>query len=583
MTTSSPWSIQEIIGPNTNQLLDPALNRIWFWQKDADGRCLAFNKRGAIHHFVKIFLPYWGFYKYRVGSDGGYLIIQKNRQRVRIIGHDGDKGSAVEIFEWFQDQVPFLKAVLGHGKKNSLIPQGFDEEVFAAVDLFTSRTLQYLPKLKVVEYEDSQGKTRKGELLPLQDTPTEAFLPFENGIIHLTANKDPAMVPWSQIPANRFIWDREVRNYRIKIQDHPSGAFWEFLKHLALEEQEGNWKPNLSQQDCLVSAVGYLCHNYQLPDKRPCVIFYDRTNAWKSGGNGKSLLCTALQHVRPVHEISGKHLKKGDNQFAWAGYTPEKRVVVIQDIKAEFQFDSLYNQIEDAFTVEEKGKNKVTIPREMAPKIAITTNHTVDNQGWSDARRQHLVPISTYYGSMNRFHGKNVKDILGQWLYLDWSEDQWNDFYNVIIHCLQFYLDQGLSRFDDEVYQDRLMLAATSGNEELLQTLKDFINDVVSNHDGETTRSALHAALNSEELESLNQSWSGNWQTRCFKRVAESMGYQINAGRREGRWQQKINGKTEDCFKLTSMQSPVSHSSASKPQDGMNSILKFFTRSGLSK
>ena len=226
---------------------------------------------------------------------------------------------------------------------------------------------------------------------------------------------------------------------------------------------------------------------------------------------------------------------------------------MIQDIKAEFQFDNLYNQIEDAFTVEEKGKNKVTIHRESAPKIAITTNHTVDNQGWSDARRQHLVPIGTYYGSMNRFHGKNVRDILGQWLYLGWDEDQWNDFYNAIIHCLQFYLDRGLSKFDDEVYQDRLMLAATHGNEELLQTLKDFINDVVSNHDGETTRTALNAALNSVELESLNQNWSGNWQTRCFKRVAEAMGYQINAGRREGRWQQKIDGRTEDCFKLTSL------------------------------
>ena len=583
MTTSPPWSIKELISPNTNQILDPALTRVWFWSKDQDGRCVPFSKKGAVHKFVKNFLPHWGFNKYRVGSEGGYLIIQRNRQRVRIIGDDGDKGTAIEIFEWFQDQVPFLKSMLGYGKKGSLIPQGFDEEVFAAVDLFTSRTLQYLPKLSVVEYEDSDGKTGKGEFLPLQDMPKEAFLPFENGIIRLTANKTPDLLPWRLIPENRFIWDREVRPYNIKLQDHPSGLFWEFLKHLSLEEQGTDWKPNLSQQDCLLSALGYLCHNYQLPDQRPCVILYDRTNAWKSGGNGKSRLCEALQHVRPVHEVSGKHLKKGDNQFAWAGYTPEKRIVVIQDIKAEFQFDTLYNQIEDAFTVEEKGKNKVTIPRESAPKIAITTNHTVDNQGWSDARRQHLVPIGTYYGSMNRFHGKNVKDILGQWLYLNWDEDQWNDFYNVIIYCLQFYLDNGLAKFEDEVYQDRLMLSAAHGNEELLQTLKDFITDVTSKHDGETTRTALNAALNSAELESLNQSWSGNWQTRCFKRVAEAMGYQINAGRREGRWQQKIDGKTEDCFKLTSLHGLGSNRPEGESPKGSNAIMKFFIKTGLHK
>ena len=83
-----------------------------------------------------------------------------------------------------------------------MIPQGFDEEVFAAVDLFTSRTLQYLPKLSVVGYEGSDGKTRNGEFLPLQDTPKEAFLAFENGIIRLTANKAPDLLPWRLIPEN---------------------------------------------------------------------------------------------------------------------------------------------------------------------------------------------------------------------------------------------------------------------------------------------------------------------------------------------------------------------------------------------
>jgi hypothetical protein len=255
-----------------------------------------------------------------------------------------------------------------------------------------------------------------------------------------------------------------------------------------------------------------------------------------------------------VHEVSGKHLKKGDNQFAWAGYTPDKRIAVIQDIRAEFEFEHLYNQIEDSFTVEQKGKDKMTIPRDLAPKIAITTNHTVDNQGWSDARRQHLVPIGTFFGTMHRLHNKNIKEYLGKWLYQGWDENDWIDFYNVVIHCIDHYLTEGLVTFKDEVYQDRLMLSATHGNEDMLQVLKAFIQDVVTTQSGVTNRPALLRALDTPELEYPNQSWKGSWQTRCFKRVAEAMGYQINPGRREGRWQQDLNGKVEDFYALVPME-----------------------------
>ena len=553
-SNSSPWSIKEILGSNTSVLFSEEFKRAWFWDADKDGNCKPFSKKGAVYRFSHLFLPFWEFYKFRVGDDGGYLIIQKNKQRVRIIGNDRDNHTSLEIFEWFQDQVPYLKSILGCGRKGSAIPPGFDQEVFAAAELFATRTIAFLPKLPLIEVQSQDGKALKVKQQPLQDNPHQAYLPFENGIVCIDSKSEPEVVPWIHIPTQCFVWDNEVIPYNITLHDHPSGQFWEFLKRLALEEQIGKWLPNPAQQSTITSAFGYLCHNFQRPDQRPCVIFYDRTNQWKSGGNGKSRLCEALEYVRPVHEVSGKHLKKGDNQFAWAGYTPDKRIAVIQDIRAEFEFEHLYNQIEDSFTVEQKGKDKMTIPRDLAPKIAITTNHTVDNQGWSDARRQHLVPIGTFFGTMHRLHNKNIKEYLGKWLYQGWDENDWIDFYNVVIHCIDHYLTEGLVTFKDEVYQDRLMLSATHGNEDMLQVLKAFIQDVVTTQSGVTNRPALLRALDTPELEYPNQSWKGNWQTRCFKRVAEAMGYQINPGRREGRWQQDLNGKVEDFYALVPME-----------------------------
>ena len=535
--SNTPWSIADLLQGNPSLLTDPEFLIAKFWESDPMGNCIPFHKKNAVHHFVVKFLPYFGFHKYRNGNTGNCIIIQQNGKRVRIIGNDYDRQSAIEIFEWFQDQVMYLRSILGEGKDG--IPHGFESEVFINVDLFTSKTLSFLPK-------KSQGES----FAPLRDSLDTAFLPFRNGIISINSHDDPKIVPWSDFPENVFVWDKEVIDYDFKFSDQPTGVFWEFLTRLAWEESEGTWKSNPLQQDCITSAIGYLCHNYKIPDQRPCVILYDRSTLYRNGGNGKSRLCEALEYVRPVHEISGKHLKRGDNQFSWSGYTPEKRIALIQDIVPNFEFDSLYNQIEDSFTIEEKGRNKIVIPRDQSPKLIITTNHTVDNQGWSDARRQHLVPIGTFFGTHDRLYGRKIKDIIGKLLYHDWTNSDWIEFYNVIVYCLQSYLSKGLTEFKDVVYQDRQMLESANGNEELLITVKDFIQDAVDNHEGVTNRILLENALDTPELDSINSSWKGTWQTRVFKRVADAMGFQINPGRRNARWQRDYQGQMTDFYEL---------------------------------
>ena len=57
-----------------------------------------------------------------------------------------------------------------------------------------------------------------------------------------------------------------------------------------------------------------------------------------------------------------------------SGFTPDKEIVVLSDVRKEFELESLYNHITDGFTVEDKGVAKVVIPEDKAPKLAITTN-----------------------------------------------------------------------------------------------------------------------------------------------------------------------------------------------------------------
>ena len=546
-----PWTISELIDGDTTRLTDPGFEEFLFWETDLKGKCARFGIRDAIFKFSNSFLPFFGFYKYRLSDTSSYLIVQKRKQRVRIIGSDNDNQTAIQIFEWFRKEIPFLKDTLGYGDdEGAKIPEGFEEEVFASQELFKARTLAFLPDLPEI-YLNDDTECPPVMPRPLQDRTDRAFLPFENAIIQIRKNEKPAILEWDHLPHDVFVWDNQVIGHTFTEKQEKSGHFWTFLLGLSAESVADTWQPNKEMLKTIISTFGYLCHNFQKSDERPCVIIYDRTTEEHCGGNGKSRLCEALEYVRPVHEISGKHLKQGDNRFSFSGYKPNKRIVVIQDIHEKFDFSNLFNQTEDAFTVEEKGKNKIVIPRDQSPKMVITTNRAIETKGWSDERRQHLCPVGLFFGTMHKTTGRNIKSFLdNKLLYIDWDDEDWNDFYNIVAHCLQQYLNVGLSRFKDTVYKEQLMIKASYDNEIIADTLKEFINDVVTNKEGVTCRAKVIEVLNKPELEFLLNNWSEGWQTRSFKKVAGLLGYQINPGRPQGRWQQKTNGVVEDWYRL---------------------------------
>ena len=68
----------------------------------------------------------------------------------------------------------------------------------------------------------------------------------------------------------------------------------------------------------LVSAYGYLIHDFYPPDQRKAVILYDRTSGFKDGGNGKSILAKSLDFIRPSHLVDMKHEKDGNNYFLFS-------------------------------------------------------------------------------------------------------------------------------------------------------------------------------------------------------------------------------------------------------------------------
>ena len=115
------------------------------------------------------------------------------------------------------------------------------------------------------------------------------------------------------------------------------------------------------------------------------------------------------------------------------------------------------------FTVEGKGTNKVGIPQKKKPKFSVTTNYVIKGTGHSYQRRQHITEFGNFFNAAGK-DGKDVSEILGKRLFDDFSNEEWNDFYNYMFYCVQKYLKKGLVAQDTSDYQKKQLLSEVGGN-----------------------------------------------------------------------------------------------------------------------
>ena len=102
-------------------------------------------------------------------------------------------------------------------------------------------------------------------------------------------------------------------------------------------------------------------------------------------------------------------------------------MVLISDLRKDWELEDYYNMISDGFTVEGKGKPVFTIPKKLAPKLLLNTNYTIPAVSRSDRRRVHFVPISQFYGVLNDSQGKTPADVHGGYLLEEgnWTSEDW--------------------------------------------------------------------------------------------------------------------------------------------------------------
>lgn len=204
-----------------------------------------------------------------------------------------------------------------------------------------------------------------------------------------------------------------------------------------------------------LTAIGYMAMDAKDPNVARAVIAMDgrQSEVGESNGrSGKSLVGELMRHITTIAYINGKKRDILEDQFIWNDVTEKTRLVFIDDVLQSFNFEFLFPNITGDWTVNYKGKERITFPFKTSPKLYIPTNHAIKGDGSSFEDRQWIIAFSDYYNSNHK-----PADDFGCLFFSEWDFDQWNLTWNLVANCIQLYLTYGVIQAPrDRIDQRRL-------------------------------------------------------------------------------------------------------------------------------
>ena len=269
------------------------------------------------------------------------------------------------------------------------------------------------------------------------------------------------VIPYSSITHN--VWQERKRQipvtYLGKLIDFegrsftltPDGEKCHFLRFL-INSSDFSWRkknptPEEREENVMhllskLTAIGYMAMDAKDPNVARAVIAMDgrQSEVGESNGrSGKSLVGELMRHITTIAYINGKKRDILEDQFIWNDVTEKTRLVFIDDVLQSFNFEFLFPNITGDWTVNYKGKERITFPFKTSPKLYIPTNHAIKGDGSSFEDRQWIIAFSDYYNSNHK-----PADDFGSLFFSEWDFDQWNLTWNLIACCIQLYLRYGV-------------------------------------------------------------------------------------------------------------------------------------------
>src|SRR5699024_7123682 len=262
------------------------------------------------------------------------------------------------------------------------------------------------------------------------------------------------------------------------------------------------------------------------------------------GGTGKGLFIQGLTNIRNVSILDGKTFDD-KKSFPYQTISKDCQVLVFDDVKRNWDFESTFSIVTEGITLERKNKDALKLSVEESPKMVITTNYAIKGSGNSHDRRRHEMEVTQHYG-----RSKTPYDDFGKQLFDDWSDEEFLRFDNYIANCIQFYLNNGLIEQNTVNLETRKFIASTSM--ELYEWMEDRDNFVFDHRHNRRDKFELFIA-DYPDFKNGRFKLTQRIFNRWIERYAHYMGMKYETGKYPYRWfgitkkdEIKVNKDEED-------------------------------------
>lgn len=339
-----------------------------------------------------------------------------------------------------------------------------------------------------------------------------AYFPFQNGVAVAERGKNVTIIPYNQLQG--AVWKRQIIKRRFDpdpdfVFSLEDCEYYRFIRRICADDDR---RVHYVQQ-----VIGYMLHQFKHPARAWAVILCEETeDEAQGGGTGKGIFFKAIAKMINTLLIDGKNFTM-DKGFAMQRIEVDTQLVAIEDARKGINFERFYSMITEGVTVEKKHKAELYIPYANAPKFGFSTNYTVEIDGNHGARRVKIVEFSGYFG-----RHRTPEDEFGHTMYDDWDADEWNRFYNYMLHCVQLYLLEGVQDIGHSESLARKGLRLTYGEEFMIWAEAYFANG--------TPYAIPSAKLYKEFLDSSGLSekdYTQNRFSRSLKSVSGSFGMAV--------------------------------------------------------
>jgi hypothetical protein len=272
----------------------------------------------------------------------------------------------------------------------------------------------------------------------LKDTENEIYFSFKNGIV--TVSKEGAKFETWDDKNGVSIWDEQLIKHDFDfVEDFTTSHFYSFIRNVTNKDY--------NRFKTMVTGIGYLLHYYFKESEGQALVFYDESitdTRTPMGGSGKGLIVNAINQIRNVVKIDGKHFDNS-NKFKWELVTPSTQVVFLDDVKPDFDFTTLHSNLTDGWTVEKKHFSQLKIDAKDSPKTVITSNSILKGGGSTNKRRGFEIELSDFYSRQIKIgNEKPIEQTHGCIFFSNsWNKNEWNMFFTFMIECAIEYLNNG--------------------------------------------------------------------------------------------------------------------------------------------